>query len=264
MKDVQGSADDRGISIDRVGVSQLRYPIVVWDKSEEKQHTVAEISLSVDLPHPFKGTHMSRFVEVLNRHHGEITMKAFPLILKELQETLEAQRAHMVAQFPYFLNKPAPVTRLKGMLDYFCQFSGERAGEEEDFLLTVEVPVTSLCPCSKEISDQGAHNQRSRVSITVRTRKTPEGLWELVWIEDLIALAEASASAPLYSLLKRADEKQVTEQAYANPVFVEDLVRGVAQRLVEDERILWFHVKSVNEESIHNHNAFAEITWARE
>jgi len=263
MKDLQKSRDDRGIAIDRVGVSDLRYPVVVLDKTEKKQHTVANITLSVDLPHHFKGTHMSRFLEVLNRHHGEITMHTVPAILRELQERLEAERAHISLCFPYFIKKAAPVTRAEGMMDYQCAFIGERAENTDDFLLEAEIPVTSLCPCSKEISKYGAHNQRSRVSIRVRTRRRENGMWDFIWIEELIAIAEASASAPLFSLLKRSDEKLLTELAYDNPVFVEDLARDIARKLTEEERIDWFRVRCVNEESIHNHNAFAEITWSR-
>lgn len=259
MLDVQSSPDERGIAIDRVGVSDLRYPIVVLDRQNREQHTVATLTLSVDLPHHFKGTHMSRFVEVLNQHHGDMTMRTIPAILEELKVRLEAEKAHIEVEFPYFLSKAAPVTGMKADIDYDCRFTGEANGSKSDFVMEVTVPVTSLCPCSKEISAYGAHNQRSRVTIAVRTRKKEDGSWDFVWIEELIDIAEKSASAPLYSLLKRPDEKFVTEQAYDNPVFVEDLVRGVAGRLKEDERITWFRVRSVNEESIHNHNAFAEI-----
>jgi GTP cyclohydrolase I len=264
MKDVQNSADSRGIALDKVGVSNLRYPIKVLDKDNNEQATVATIALSVNLPHHFKGTHMSRFVEVLNRHHGDMTMRTIPSILTELRERLEAESAHIEVAFPYFIDKPAPVTKAKGQVDYDCIFTGNMTGKEVDFVMEVIVPVTSLCPCSKEISSYGAHNQRSRVHIAVRTRKSPDGGWDFVWIEELIEAAEKSASAPLYSLLKRPDEKFVTELAYDNPVFVEDLVRNVSLRLKEDDRITWFRVRSVNEESIHNHNAFAEVSWRRE
>jgi GTP cyclohydrolase I len=263
MKDVQNLEDTRGIPIDRVGVSDLRYPIVVLDQENQKQHSIANIALSVDLPHQFKGTHMSRFVEVLSRHHGDMTMRVIPTILAELKERLEAERTHIDVSFPYFLAKKAPVTQSEGLVDYDCCFSGEMSSSDSHFTLEVTVPVTSLCPCSKEISSYGAHNQRSRVSIAVKTRKKPDGTWDFVWIEELIRVAEQSASSPLYSLLKRPDEKFVTEQAYDNPVFVEDLVRGVATELMDDERVVWFCVRSVNEESIHNHNAFAEVSWSR-
>ena len=259
MKDVQNSEDTRGIAIDRVGVCDVRYPITVFDRNQEKQSTVATIDLSVDLPHHFKGTHMSRFIEILNRHHGEVTMKNIPQILEELKERLEAERSHVEITFPYFLNKEAPVTKKKAQIDYTCSFIAESGPSGADFILKVEVPVTSLCPCSKEISKYGAHNQRGYVTIEVRTINYASGEWAFVWIEELIEMAEESASAPLYALLKREDEKYVTEQAYENPVFVEDLVRNVALRLKADERITAYRVKTVNHESIHAHNAFAVV-----
>ena len=259
MKDVQNSEDTRGIAIDRVGVCDVRYPITVFDRNQEKQSTVATIDLSVDLPHHFKGTHMSRFIEILNRHHGEVTMKNIPQILEELKQRLEAERSHVEITFPYFLNKEAPVTKKKAQIDYTCSFIAEASPSGADFILKVEVPVTSLCPCSKEISKYGAHNQRGYVTIEVRTINYASGEWAFVWIEELIEMAEESASAPLYALLKREDEKHVTEQAYENPVFVEDLVRNVALRLKADERITAYRVKTVNHESIHAHNAFAVV-----
>ena len=259
MKDVQKSEDTRGIPIDRVGVCDVRYPITVLDRNQEKQPTVATIDLSVDLPHHFKGTHMSRFIEILNLRHGEITMKNIPEILEELKERLEAERSHIEITFPYFLDKEAPVTKKKARIDYTCSFIAESGPKEQDFILKVEVPVTSLCPCSKEISKYGAHNQRGYVTIEVRSIQYASGEWAFVWIEELIEMAEQSASAPLYALLKREDEKHVTEQAYENPVFVEDLVRNVALRLKADQRISSYRVKTVNQESIHSHNAFAVV-----
>ena len=265
MKDVQKSEDTRGIPIDRVGVCDIRYPITVFDRNQEKQPTVATIDLSVDLPHHFKGTHMSRFIEILNLRHGEITMKNIPEILEELKVRLEAERSHVEITFPYFLDKEAPVTKKKARIDYTCSFIAESGPNKQDFILKVEVPVTSLCPCSKEISKYGAHNQRGYVTIEVRSIQYASGEWAFVWIEELIEMAEQSASAPLYALLKREDEKHVTEQAYENPVFVEDLVRNVALRLKADERISAYRVKTVNHESIHAHNAFAVVqsgNWA--
>jgi GTP cyclohydrolase I len=260
MIDVQSSGDSRGIPIDRVGVSDLRYPITVLDRYNQEQHTVATISLSVDLPHHFKGTHMSRFVEVLNRHRGDMTMRTIPIILNELKERLDAENAHIEVAFPYFIEKAAPVSGALGLMDYDCKFIGETNGQGLIFIMEIGVPVTSLCPCSREISARGAHNQRSRVTISVKFSQPDEEPCDFIWIEELIEIAEKSASAPLYSLLKRPDEKFVTEQAYDNPVFVEDLVRNVAGILSKDNRITWYRVRSVNEESIHNHNAFAEIT----
>lgn len=263
MFDVQNHRDDRQIPIDKVGVCDLQYPIVVLDRQSQRQSTTAKLSMSVNLPHEFKGTHMSRFIEVLNGHRGEITMRTLPLILGELKTKLDAESAHMEVEFPYFLERTAPVSGATALMDYQCRFSGEANGGKEDFVLTVCVPVTSLCPCSKAISDYGAHNQRGQVTIEIRTRKTDDGLPALVWIEELIETAETSASAPVYPLLKRQDERHVTMQAFDNPVFVEDLVRNVALKLQADDRVTWFRVHVLNQESIHNHNAFAEIEWRR-
>lgn len=263
MRDVQGSRDERNIAIDNVGVSDLRYPITVLDRDHEVQHTVATLSLSVGLPHHFKGTHMSRFIELLNAHRGEITMRTLPDLLHDMKNRLEAESARIEVSFPYFLERSAPATGVSALMDYECAFIGESNGSADDFLLRVVVPVKSLCPCSKEISDYGAHNQRGYITVEVRTLRNAEGHPELVWIEELIAVAEASASAPVYPLLKRADERFVTMQAYDNPVFVEDMVRNVAVRLQDDPRIAWFHVHALNQESIHNHSAFAELSWRR-
>lgn len=263
MEDVQSRADDRQIPIDQVGVSDLRYPIVVLDRELGKQQTVARLTMSVSLPHHFKGTHMSRFLEVLNEHRGEVTMRTLPAILGSLKERLEAERARVEASFPYFLERAAPVSGARGLMDYECSFVGEANGAQDDFVLGVRVPVTTLCPCSKAISDYGAHNQRGQVTIEVRTVRAPGGEPAIVWIEELVEIAEASGSAPVYALLKRADEREVTMRAYDNPVFVEDVVRNVALRLREDPRVAWYRVHAVNHESIHNHSAFATIEWTR-
>ena len=263
MQDIQGQADHRRIAIDKVGVCGLQYPIVVLDQKNQSQPTIARLSMSVNLPHEFKGTHMSRFIEVLNAHRGELTMRTLPAILAQLKERLAAESAHIEAEFPYFLERTAPVTGAVGLMDYQCRFVGEANCHKSDFILAVSVPVTSLCPCSKAISDYGAHNQRGEITIEVRSRRSDTGTPVLIWIEELIAVAEASASSPVYALLKREDERHVTMQAYDNPVFVEDIVRNVAAKLQEDERLTWFRVHAVNHESIHNHGAFAEIEWAR-
>jgi GTP cyclohydrolase I len=263
MYDVQNHRDERQIAIDKAGVCDLQYPIVVLDRQRQRQCTTARLSMSVNLPHEFKGTHMSRFIEVLNAHRGEITMRTLPRILSELKAKLDAESAHMEVAFPYFLERIAPVSGATALMDYQCKFAGEANDGKEDFVLSVCVPVTSLCPCSKAISDYGAHNQRGQVTIEIRTKKTDEGFPALVWIEELIETAESSASAPVYPLLKRQDERHVTMQAYDNPVFVEDLVRNVALKLQADERVTWFRVHALNQESIHNHNAFAEIEWRR-
>ncbi|WP_109485783.1 GTP cyclohydrolase FolE2 [Occallatibacter savannae] len=260
MHDVQNHSDERGIPIDRVGVCGLKYPIIVLNRDGQRQPTIATISMSVDLSHRFKGTHMSRFIEVLNRYHGEIAMRTFPLILDELKSRLQAKKAHIEMKFPYFLQRSAPVSGAKAMIDYECRFSAECNASRDDFFLSVSAPVTTLCPCSKAISDYGAHNQRGEITIDVMI----ETGGRTVWIEEIIEIAEASASSPVYGLLKRADERHVTMQAYDNPTFVEDIVRNVTVRLKGDERIMWFKVHAINHESIHNHNAFAEIHWQRQ
>jgi len=263
MQDIQALADDREISLDRVGVAGLKHPIVVLDRTSEKQRTIGTIEMSVSLPREQKGTHMSRFVEALNDHHGEVTMRTFPRILRDLQSRLDAESARMEISFPYFLKRSAPVSGATALMDYECSFIGELDGEKDDFILQVRVPVTSLCPCSKAISERGAHNQRGYVTVSVRTGLDEAGTPQLVWIEELVAIAEASASAPVYPLLKRPDEAHVTVQAYDNPVFVEDMVRNAARRLQDDPRVQWFEVHAENHESIHNHSAFAQVTWSR-
>jgi len=263
VRDVQSSHDHRNIPIDQVGVSDLCYPITVLDREQGKQHTVARLTMSVNLPHHFKGTHMSRFIEVLNKHRGEVTMNTIPTILADLKEVLHAESARVEVVFPYFLERAAPVSGAKALMDYECTFVGEANGGNEDFVLGVRVPVTSLCPCSKEISEYGAHNQRGCVAIEVRGVRGEDGRSSLIWIEELVEVAEQCASAPVYPLLKRPDERHVTMQAYDNPQFVEDIVRDVAVRLQEDPRVAWFRVEAVNQESIHNHTAFARVERAR-
>lgn len=263
MDDIQNGPDERRIPIDQVGVSDLSYPIVVLDRQREKQQTVAKFSMSVSLPHHFKGTHMSRFIEVLNEHRGEVTMHTLPTVLRELKKRLEAESARVEVSFPYFLERAAPASGARALMDYECTFVGESNGEHADFQLGVRVPVTSLCPCSKAISDYGAHNQRGLISIDVRSTRSPTGEPALIWIEELVQVAEDCASAPVYPLLKRADERHVTMQAYDNPVFVEDMVRNVAVRLQGDDRVAWFRVHAINQESIHNHSAFARLEWQR-
>ncbi|MBI5491763.1 MAG: GTP cyclohydrolase I FolE2 [Deltaproteobacteria bacterium] len=249
LRDVQSEPDFRRIGIDKVGVKDVRYPIVVLDKKNRFQHTIASINMYVDLPHQFKGTHMSRFVEILNEHRGEITVKNFPDILAKMKKRFNASTAHLEVEFPYFVEKAAPVSKSKGLMEYRCKYSGSLS-DKKDIMIEVIVPVLTLCPCSKEISERGAHNQRGVVKVAVRF----EGF---VWIEDIIARVERSASSPLYSLLKRVDEKYVTEQAYDNPMFVEDVVREVAINLGKIKKVKWFRVEAENMESIHNHSAYA-------
>lgn len=256
LEDVQNYRDHREVAIDQVGVSDLQYPITVLDRAQEKQSTIATIALSVGLPHDAKGTHMSRFIEALEQHRGELTVRTIPAVLQDVKRRLEAESARMEVTFPYFLDRRAPISGVSALMDYECTLTGEVNGSAEDFVLGVKVPVTSLCPCSKTISNYGAHNQRGYLDIQTRS----DGIF---WIEELIDVAEASASAPVYALLKREDERHVTMQAYDNPVFVEDMVRNVAMRLRADQRVTWFRVRAENHESIHNHNAFAQVTWRR-
>lgn len=264
MRDVQGREDDRGVPLDEAGIRDLVYPIVVLDRSAERQTTVATLNMSVGLPHHFKGTHMSRFLEVLEANRGEVTIRTLPVMLRELRQRLEAETARIEVTFPYFLERRAPVTGVRGLMDYQCKLVGVARGDQQDFVLSVRVPVTSLCPCSKEISDYGAHNQRGYLTLEVRTAVHADGPDSWVWIEELVEIAEASGSCPVYPLLKRPDERHVTMQAYDNPVFVEDMVRNAAVRLRSDNRVAWFRVHAQNEESIHNHAAFASTTWSRD
>ena len=252
IADVQNSSDTRQIPIDKVGIKDIRHPVRVKDRSAGEQHTIANFNMYVNLPHNFKGTHMSRFVEILNQHEREISVSSFKEMLSEMTERLEAQSGHIEMSFPYFVNKAAPISRVESLLDYEVTFIGEIINGKPDLFIKVVVPVTSLCPCSKKISQYGAHNQRSHVTVSVRTT-------DFVWIEELIDLVEAEASCELFGLLKRPDEKYVTERAYDNPKFVEDIVRDIAARLNADDRIAAYTVESENFESIHNHSAYALI-----
>ena len=252
IADVQGSADTRRIAIDKVGIKDIRHPVRVKDRSEGEQHTIANFNMYVNLPHNFKGTHMSRFVEILNLHEREISVESFKEMLNEMTERLEAEAGHIEMTFPYFVNKTAPVSGVQSLLDYEVSFIGEVRDGQPQMQIKIVVPVTSLCPCSKKISERGAHNQRSHVTLTATT-------CDFIWIEELIELVEAQASSELYGLLKRPDEKYVTERAYDNPKFVEDMVRDIAAALNADERICAYTVESENFESIHNHSAYALI-----
>ncbi len=252
MEDIQNHRDDRNIDIDQVGVKGIRYPITVRDKDMGEQQTVAEINMYVNLPKTYKGTHMSRFVEILNEYNRRISIQNFSDILEEMKKRLNAESAHMEITFPYFINKPAPITGTEGLMEYRCSFKGSLNSKGSDLIAMIHVPICTLCPCSKEISDYGAHNQRGEVRLQVRFKK-------FVWLEDLIKLVEDSASCDVYSVLKREDEKYVTEKAYENPRFVEDIVREIALKLNHDPNITWFAVESENFESIHNHNAYAYI-----
>jgi GTP cyclohydrolase I len=252
LTDTQNQPDHRQIAIDRVGVKNLRHPITLRDKDHATQNTIATVQLTVDLPHHFKGTHMSRFVEALNTHGRSLHVDMIQDILEHLTRRLESDCAHVTFEFPFFLTKKAPVTGAESLMDYTVCFDATRKRGASDLVVTVMVPVTTLCPCSKAISARGAHNQRGLATLSARFAKP-------MWIEDMIRLVEDCASCELYSLLKRPDEKAVTERAYDNPVFVEDLVRAIAHRLRSDPNVLWFRVEAENFESIHNHNAYALI-----
>lgn len=252
MHDKQNEPDHRELRIDKVGVRGLRFPIQIRDKAHSTQNTIATIGMFVDLPKEFKGTHMSRFIEVLNAHGDMIHVENITEILQAMQDKLKAATSHLEIEFPFFMSKKSPVSRKESLMDYVARFDAAACGKETDFVLTVKVNVTTLCPCSKAISKYGAHNQRGLVTVAIRSSK-------IVWIEDLIGVIEASASSELYALLKRQDEKAVTERAYENPVFVEDLVRNVALRLNAHPLVTWYKVEAENYESIHNHNAYACI-----
>ncbi len=252
IADVQNTPDTRNLPIDKVGIKNIRHPVRVRDRSAGEQHTIATFNMYVNLPHNFKGTHMSRFVELLNTHEREITVNTFKDILTSMRTTLDAESGHIEMSFPYFINKTAPISGVQSLLDYDVTLVGEVTEKETVMTIKVIVPVTSLCPCSKEISDYGAHNQRSHVTVTARTRS-------FVWIEDLIDVVESQSSCEIYGLLKRPDEKFVTEKAYQNPKFVEDMVRDVAACLNKDPRIDAYRIESENFESIHNHSAYALI-----
>ncbi len=252
VADVQGRADPRRIAIDKVGVRGLRHPLRVRDRTGQVQNVVASIDMYVDLPHQYKGTHMSRFVELLNDPREVLGVDTFGALLRDMTHRLGADRGFVEARFAWFVDKRAPVSGVRSLLDYEAALRGEIRGGDAELTVRVVVPVTSLCPCSKEIADYGAHNQRSHVTVSAVSAGD-------LWIEDLIDVVESEASCELYGLLKRPDEKFVTERAYDNPKFVEDMVRDVAARLNDDPRVLAYVVESENFESIHNHSAYALI-----
>jgi len=254
IPDIQAKGDTRNVAIDKVGVKDVTCPITLKTRDGGEQTTVASVNMYVSLPHHQKGTHMSRFLEVLNQHAHPLTPEQIPAVCHVIKERLEAEDAHLELSFPYFVEKPAPVTGSKGLMNYDVVFN-VACNSHTDFAMSVTAPATSLCPCSKEISAYGAHNQRCEIEATVRPR---EGV--TMWIEDLIEHLEAAASCPVFSVLKRPDEKHVTEVAYDNPKFVEDIVRDLALSLEGDDKVTWYRINSENFESIHNHNAYAQIT----
>ncbi len=249
MKDIQNEHDTREIPLEKVGVKGVRYPVTVLSKAKKTQNTTATVNLFVNLPHKFKGTHMSRFIEVFHKHHSNISMLHFLEMLKEIKTKLDAEKAFGSITFPYYIEKNAPVSNAEGIMEYICSYEGEVSDTTQKFFITIEVPVTTLCPCSKAISEYGAHNQRGKVRVKLLYS-------DFFWIEDVIQMIENCASSPLYSVLKRQDEKAVTEHAYDNPRFVEDVVREVYLGL-KKMNFEWFSVEAENEESIHFHNAYA-------
>ena len=259
LEDVQNRRDHRDLPIDEVGITGIRYPVAVSDREHGKQDTIADVTMSVDLRPEFKGTHLSRFVEMLSDAAGEVTPATMPVMLGILRHRLAAHRAYLEFRFPYFLRRAAPVTGESALMDYQCWLSGELDDSGIRLTLGVRVPVTSVCPCSKAISDYGAHNQRAYITIRVRPKFGEDGQPPPVWADDLIDIAEAAASCPVYPVLKRPDERHVTMRAYDHPVFVEDMVRAVAGELAANEQIESFSVEAASEESIHNHSAFARI-----
>ncbi len=249
MRDLQKEKPDFAFPLNKVGVKDIDYPLVVLDKENQEQHTVAKVNMYVNLPHTYRGTHMSRFIEILKKYRGKITFKQIRHLLQDMKETFDAECAHIELDFPYFIEKTAPVSGQKSLLKYGVKFDA-RLGDKYHFILNVSVPVLTLCPCSKEISEYGAHNQRSIINISIESK----GLY---WIEDLVKIGEDATSSEIFSLLKRSDEKLITEKAYDNPMFVEDVVRKIAEQLDKDENIKWFSVGVESFESIHNHSAFA-------
>ena len=255
MLDVQNMRDERRVPIQKVGVKGLRYPIILLDKANSVQHTTALVNLYADLPHDFKGTHMSRFIEVFDAHRHDLSMPKFLRMLEEIKRSLEAETAYADLHFPYFIEKAAPVSGQKAMMSYDCAYRGKVGPDgKKEFEVSVSVPIQTVCPCSKAISAYGAHNQRGVVTLSVV-------LGPFFWIEDLVALVEAAASSGVYTLLKREDEKFVTEEAFDNPRFVEDLVREIYVAVTALGKFPRFSIEAENFESIHNHSAYAFVEY---
>jgi GTP cyclohydrolase I len=254
-KDIQNEFDERKVPINKVGIKDVKYPIIVEDKINKTQNTIADLNIYVNLPHQHRGTHMSRFIEVLNEFHKDNLINKLPEFLIEIKKRLKSESAFIEIKFPYFIDKIAPVSNIKSIMSYDCFFNASYQNSYE-LIIGIKVPITTLCPCSKEISDYGAHNQRSIVTVEFSYN-------EFIWMEEIIEIVENQASCEIYSLLKRPDEKYVTEKAYDNPKFVEDIVRDVTLKLKEDKRIKWFRVQSENFESIHNHSAYACVEFSK-
>ncbi|MDR2150969.1 MAG: GTP cyclohydrolase FolE2 [Spirochaetaceae bacterium] len=256
MIDIQSQSDTRAIALLKVGVKGLEYPIRVLDKMKKIQYTTAHVDLYANVLPCFKGTHMSRFIEVFHQYREDISMHRFLDMLRQVRSSLEAESAFGQVSFPFFIEKAAPVSGLMGMMSYQCHYQGRVDSSGRQFTVTISVPLTTVCPCSKAISSRGAHNQRGMVTVNLE-------LGPFFWIEDIIALVEDCASSPVYALLKREDEKYVTEQAYDNPKFVEDLVRDVYTSIRALQQFPSFSVEAETYESIHNHNAFAYTEYHR-
>jgi len=252
MLDIQNLRDKRNINLQRAGVKKVHLPLEILEKSGNYQNVLGEISLSVDLSKEFKGTHMSRFMEILNKWSKKrISSKEVKIILEEAMEKLNSNRSEISIDFRYFIEKTAPVSLIKGMMDYICHFHG-LIEKDFTFVIGVDVPISTVCPCSKEISQYGAHNQRAIARVKIEYLPG-----EFIWLEDLISGIEETGSFGLFSIIKREDEKYITEQAYENPKFVEDVVRDITVKLRENKKLSWFQVECESAESIHNHNAFA-------
>ena len=252
IEDVQNHPDSRNMPINKVGIKDIRHPFVFVDRDGHQRATVGTFNMSVNLPHHQKGTHMSRFVALLNEDCQQLSIKGFNALLEKMTHTLEAETGYLTTEFLYFVNKSAPITGVKSLLDYQIKLDGYWSKSDHKIKITVVIPVTSLCPCSKKISEYGAHNQRSHITVTAK-------IGDNICAEDIIQLVEKQASSELFSLLKRPDEKYVTELAYDNPKFVEDVVRDIASALNDDQRILAYTLEAENFESIHNHSAYAVI-----
>ena len=259
LEDIHVTQSGRKIALSLVGVNDIRYPMTVVDRAGHSQQTIGTMSLGIDLPKDEKGAHMSRFVEIVSERQGMMNLAEMPNLMDVVRGRLGSTYVGIEVKFPFFLERSAPVSGAKALMDYECTYSGKADSSGSSYVLGVRVPVASLCPCSKAISDYGAHNQRGYVEVQVSS----VDLDNQVWIADLIEIAEGSASAPVYPILKRPDERYVTMQAYENPAFVEDIVREAAYQLTQDERVLWFSVKTTNHESIHNHNVFGQVEWHR-
>lgn len=258
IKDVQNQKDLRNIPIQKVGVKDIQIPLKIERKTKdnktELEMVFARAKMSVSLSSEFKGTHMSRFIEILNKYKQEnLLTSTIEKILSDMKQKLDAESSYLKFSFKYFIKKKAPVSNLESLMCYDCAFEGELDNNcDFKFYLIAKVPITTLCPCSKEISNYGAHNQRAILTIKIGYDANDH-----IWLEDLIEMAESCASSEIYPLLKREDEKYVTEHAYENPKFVEDVIRDVVSKLNENPKITFYEVETEAFESIHNHNAWA-------